>query len=304
MKDAAFKGVGYAHHRYAESLREYGEPRELPHSGGWILERPIPGTPFKDAMGCYPLFACRDWTRLSDDMKQVSSDLVSLVFVAEPFAEIPSGLKEYFDLVTPFKTHYVADLSYPLERFVSRSHRNEARNSLKIMDIEICHKPAKYLDDWVLLYDNLITRHNISGISAFSYKSFEIQMETPGMIMALGRFGGKIVGATLALVRGNVAYAHLSAYSKRGYKINASCGILWRLFTYLRQQGVRYFDNGGAAGIKDDQRSGLAHFKRGWSNDRRTVYLYGRVMNRDTYELLCRRNNIAGTDYFPAYRSR
>ncbi len=295
--------LGYAHPRYAESLQEFGEPRELPHSGGWILERPIPGTPFKDAMGCYPLFACRDWNKLCADMKQVAADLVSVVFVAEPFADTPSGMEEQFDLVKPFKTHYVADLSHSLESFVSRSHRHEARTSLKIMDVEICHKPVEYLGDWAMLYDNLIRRHNISGISAFSRRSFEIQMKTPGMIMALGRSEGKVVGATLALVRGHVAYTHLSAYSARGYKINASCGILWKLLTYLRQQGVRYFDNGGAAGLTDDHRSGLAHFKRGWSNDRRTVYLYGCVLNKKKYELLCHRNKLAGTDYFPAYRS-
>lgn len=302
MSDNLTEGMGYAHRRYAESLREFGEPRELQHSGGWILERPIPGAPFKDAMGCYPLFACRDWSKLSEDMKQVASDLVSLVFVAEPFADIPSGLEEHFDFVRPFKTHYVADLSYSLESLVNPRHRSQARKSLTIMDVEICHEPAKYLDDWVLLYDNLIRRHNISGISAFSYRSFEIQLNTPGMIMALGRCEGEIVGAMLALVRGQVAYTHLSACSKRGYKTNASCGILWKLLTCLQQQGVRYLDNGGVAGIKDDQRNGLAHFKRGWSNDRRTVYLYGRVLNREKYESLCRRNKIASTDYFPAYR--
>ena len=67
--------MGYAHPKYAFSLREFGEPRELPHCGGWILERKIPGTSYKDGMGCYPLFVCRDWTRLHEDLKEIESEI-------------------------------------------------------------------------------------------------------------------------------------------------------------------------------------------------------------------------------------
>ena len=54
---------GYMHLGYAESLVEFGTPRELPRSGGWVLERQIPGFSYRDAMGCYPLFACQDWSQ-------------------------------------------------------------------------------------------------------------------------------------------------------------------------------------------------------------------------------------------------
>ena len=50
MKDL----IGYAHPDYPLSLKESGEPYELPRCGGWILIRPIPGTIYEDAMGCYP----------------------------------------------------------------------------------------------------------------------------------------------------------------------------------------------------------------------------------------------------------
>jgi hypothetical protein len=54
--------VGYAHPAYATSLAEFGRPHELIQSSGWILERAVPGTDVRDAMGCYPIFACRDWS--------------------------------------------------------------------------------------------------------------------------------------------------------------------------------------------------------------------------------------------------
>src|SRR5438045_5100866 len=81
--------TGYAHPQYAASLGEYGAPRLLPRSRGWILERPIPGTDVRDAMGCYPLFACQDWSGLSDDLAEISRErsLVSVVLVTDPFGE-------------------------------------------------------------------------------------------------------------------------------------------------------------------------------------------------------------------------
>ena len=61
--------TGYLHPLYAASFAEFGTPSELPECGGWILERKILGFPYRDAMGCYPLLACKDWAHLSEDVK-------------------------------------------------------------------------------------------------------------------------------------------------------------------------------------------------------------------------------------------
>ena len=294
--------MGYAHYRYAESLREFGEPRELSHCGGWVLARSIPDTPYKDAMGCYPLFACRDWKKLHEDMEHFA-DLVSLTLVVDPFSGVAqSYLEQHFDLVKPFKTHYVADLSYALESFITSADRYKARKSLRIMDVEVCREPAKYLDDWMSLYSNLIMRHGIRGVRAFSRKSFELQLAAPGMVMVLGRCGEEIVGAMIILIHGQSAYSHLTAYSNKGYEMRAAYGMHWKALSFLQEQGIRYFNNGGGAGLTDDPHDGLAQFKRVWSNCRRTVYLCGRVFDREKYEALCQREQVADAGYFPAYR--
>lgn len=291
--------MGYAHPLYASSLREFGEPRELPRCGGWILVRPIPGTPYKDAMGCYPLFACRDWRKLHEDMEQIGSDLVSLALVPDPLLGVDPGyLEQHFDLVKPFKTHYMVDLSQPLEKFVGKTHRKNACKALKAMDVEICSQPIQYLDDWVRLYDNLIKKHDIKGINAFSPRCFEAQLNMPGMTAFIGRMEGEIVGATLVLRRDQVAYFHLSAYTLEGYKIRASYGTHWKALVCGYEQGIRYFNLGGIAGTKEDPKNGLAEFKRGWSNDQRIVYFCGRVFDRKKYESLCQRRY----GYFPGYR--
>lgn len=296
--------LGYAHPQYALSLREFGEPRELPRCGGWILVQQIPGTPYKDAIGCYPLFSCKDWTKLHEDLEHVGSDLVSLALVIDPFSGVgPACLEKDFDIVKPFKTHYLADLNYPLKSFVNKGHHKNARNSLKKMNVAVCSQPVQYLDEWMKLYENLISRHNINNISAFSRKYFDIQLKIPGTVMFIGKQKNNIIGASIVIIRDKVAYAHLSAYSSEGYKIRASYGIKWKCLTYLNEQNIRYLDIGGMAGTKEDPSDGLAQYKRGWSNEQRIVYLCGRVFDRKKYDYICQQYQIKNNDYFPAYRA-
>ncbi len=42
--------TGYLHPAYAHSLAEFGNPRSLPGSGGWILEGETPDAVARDAM--------------------------------------------------------------------------------------------------------------------------------------------------------------------------------------------------------------------------------------------------------------
>jgi len=296
--------LGYADKKYAYSFQEFGEPRELPRSGGWILVRPIPGTAYKDAMGCYPLFVCHDWTKLHEDLEKAGSDLVSLALVIDPFAAVDLGyLNQKFDTVKPFKTHYIADLNQPLETFIDREVQRRARQSLTKMDVELCFEPKRYLEDWIRLYDYLIRRHHIKGINAFSPQSFEMQLNTPGMVMFLGKRGREILGASLVLKHDPVVYGHLSAYSHEGYQERASYAIKWKALIYAREEGFRYFHLGGGSGIKEDPSDGLASFKRKWSNERGLAYFCGRVFDRGKYESLSRHSGMENIEYFPAYRS-
>jgi hypothetical protein len=61
--------TGYSHPLYAASLEEFGIPRYLTGCQGWILERQIPDTLYRDAIGPYPLFFCEDWGNLIGDFE-------------------------------------------------------------------------------------------------------------------------------------------------------------------------------------------------------------------------------------------
>lgn len=296
--------MGYAHPLYAQSLEEFGEPRELPLSGGWILVRPIPDTPFHDAMGCYPLFVCQDWKRLQEDLENVGSDLVSLTLVIDPFSEVSiAELKACFNFVNVFKTHYIVNFSDSLGTYISKKYRYYARRALRVMDVEVCDHPSHYLDDWIRLYDNLILKHGITGINAFSRRSFEIQLRMPGILMLVGKIKGQVVGANLLLVQGKNAYSHLAAYNSDGYRIAASYGIYWTMLTHLIRSGFKYLNLGAGAGLVENPRNGLAKFKKGWSNEKRPVILCGLIIDHQKYEGICKLKRVPAATFFPAYRA-
>ena len=296
---------GYSHPDYAASLAEFGHPRALPWSGGWLLERSITDTPYHDAMGCYPLFACRDWSKLNLDFEELTNELVSVSLVADPFGDHGSALlrKCFPTLVTPFKEHLVTDLSRSPESFVATPHRRKARKALERLEVQRCEDATLLLNDWIELYANLIKRHGIRGLTAFSADSFKSQLAVPGISVFRAIGCNETVGMTLWYIDGEVAYYHLGAYSELGYKSDASFALFWRALEWFSSQRLKWLDLGAGAGLSAANRSdGLTRFKRGWATGTRTAYLCGRIFDQSKYDEAMRARNITATDYFPAYR--
>jgi len=175
--------TGYLHPACAESMAEFGTPRELPQCGGNILERNIAGFTHRDAMGIYPLFACRDWSRLSSDLNTIGNDLVSLTLVSDPFGNYnTSCLQNCFNVVIPFKEHFVTDLIRPIGDVVSKDHQESANlASKKGVVVKICPDPLAFVDDWMDLFSVLTEKHSIKGLKAFSKTTFIKQFTYPGI---------------------------------------------------------------------------------------------------------------------------
>lgn len=300
--------TGYSHTDYAASLGEFGTPILLPHSRGWLLERPIAQTNYHDAMGCYPLFACEDWSQLQVDLESLQRPLVSIAIVADPFGQHdPDYLRKCFsDVVVPFKQHLVIDLSRApeLESFMDPHHRRNARQALARIDIEQCAAPTLLVDEWNSLYANLVKRHGISGLTAFSLESFRKQMAVPGIVAFRATANGEIVGMTLWYTDRGIAYYHLGAYSDAGYQLRASFAMFWKVIEYFAAQGLQWINLGAGAGTANtNKEDGLSRFKRGWSTGTRTAYFCGRVLDHQTYAEIMRASGaVNGTGYFPAYR--
>jgi len=296
--------TGYMHPEYAESLMEFGTPRELPKCEGWILERQIPGFPYRDAMGCYPLFACRDGSQLHVDLEDIGNELVSLSLVTDPFGEYDAAYLHrcFKDLVIPFKEHFIIDLCRSIDTFVSSHHRRYARKALKDVYVERCQDPSQFLNEWVNLYANLIETHNIKGILAFSHSAFAKQLSVPGIVVFRAVYEETTVGMLLWYVQGEVGYYHLGASSDHGYELRASFALFWSAIEYFAANGLRWLNLGAGAGVESSGADGLSRFKRGWSTGTRTAYFCGRIFDHARYSEIVKAKGIPATDYFPAYR--
>jgi len=295
--------TGYQHAGYAESLNEFGRPKELSRCGGWILERQIPAVSYWDAMGCYPLFSCQDWSQLHTDLEEIGNELVSLALVTDPFGEYdPSYLRRSFkDVMIPFKEHFIADLRHPVDKIVGRRHPKNARRALRKVQVDACEEPKQFLEEWIALYRSLIERHHISGIPAFSRTAFAKQLSIPGTVVLRAAYQGATVGAQIYFVQGEVVHCHLGAASQRGYDLGALYALDFYAIEYFSDK-VRWLNLGGSSGLKGNCADGLSLYKRAWSTQTRTTYFCGRIFNRERYAEIMKGRANAGTDYFPAYR--
>ena len=296
---------GYGNPAYAESLAEFGKPRHLPRSGGWLLERPVAGFNVSDAMGCYPLFVCSDWSQLVVDLANIGGDLISLSLVTDPFGQYDVAyLGECFpEVAIPFKEHFIVDLSQPLDTLVHSHHRRNARRALSRVRVEKCADPLSFLNDWITLYGNLIERHSITGLAAFSPAAFAKQLAVPGIIAFRAVHNEETVGMVLWYEQENRAYYHLAAYSPTGYELRASFALFDYSLRYFAARQCEWLSLGAGAGVDASDRSGLNRFKQGWSTGTRTAYFCGRIFDAKKYEAIVSARGPSTKRYFPAYRA-
>jgi hypothetical protein len=292
--------TGYAHPSYAPALAEFGRPVLLESSGGWLLERPIPDSEALDAMGCYPLFCCPDWSGLAGDLDGLSERLVSVSLVADPLGpQSQVELEGVFDVVRPMKEHYIVDLARPIDSIASKHHRYSAQHARDSVSVSFCDDLSGQIEEWLRLYAVLGRRKRLQGIHTFSPESFRQQLAVPGATLFIADVDGRTVGAHWFFVDGEVAYFHLAAYDDEGYRVGASYALQWAAIEHL-QDVVAWLDLGGAPGTSERQEDGLAQFKRGWATHTAQAHLCGRILDQERYEALSRGRET--DDYFPAYR--
>lgn len=294
---------GYRHPLYANSLSAFGRPRHLPACDGWILERPIAGSDHQDAMGCYPLFACKNWSQLPADMAALAGDLVSLAVVTDPFGDYSADdLRRCFNaVVIPFKQHLVLDLRQPMEATTSKRHRKKARSALKSVQVDIIENAPSFVDEWTALYDHLIKRYQISGIRAFSRDSFAQQLAVPGAVAVRVRYQNQTVAAQIILFQEDVAQCHLAAFTPEGYELNAGYALDYCSIQYCASK-ARWYNLGGGVGLEKTEQDGLTQYKSGWSSETRTTFFCGHIFDQAAYDAIVASKGIQPTTYFPAYR--
>jgi hypothetical protein len=295
---------GYLSPLYAESLAEFGTPLHLPRCDGWLLVRPIPHTEDHDAIGCYPLFNCRDWSAFGGDLDELAAQAVAVSLVVDPFSGTDATqLGAWFpDVCRPFKEHAVVDFGRDWRQAISPHHRRNVRAAARRVEVERCSDPSAWLETWIELYEHLIRRHDLCGIARFSRASFSRQLRVPGIVAFRAFVGTQTVGMLLWYIRDTVASYHLGAFSPLGYASRAAFALFDASLGDLASRGVRWAGLGAGAGWQGATDDGLSRFKNGWANDRRTAWFCGRILARGKYARLIASRKVTVPDYFPNYR--
>jgi len=255
-------------------------------------------------MACYPLFACKHWECLAEDLNDLGDTLVSFSCVPDPLGNHNVELlQECFpDVCASFKTHFAIDLSKPLESYVSQHHQRNIKSAHSKLRIEFVETSETVLKEWVALYDVLIDRHSITGIARFSEMSFEKLFDLKDLKIVHAISDGETVGILLWITQDSNAYYHLGAYSAKGYALNASFALFDFSIRLFQDNGLLFLNLGGGAGAGTVEDDGLARFKRGWSSETRTASFCGRILNPVRYAELSAHLGPSATRYFPAYR--
>lgn len=295
--------TGYKHPNYALSLSEFGEPISLPKCGGYLLKRVIPNSQAYDAMGCYPLFACSDWSMLGEDLNLLDDQLVSLAVVTDPFGQYDVKMLQgiFRDRVFAFKTHFVTDLTRPNTDFISGHRRRMALRALRKMEVEIISEPVQYVDEWTRLYSHLIDHHHVQGIRAYSHAAFTIQFGLPNTYYVRAIINNQPIGAQVCFLQDNVVHCHLAAFTEAGYDFGASYALDWASIDYFTGK-AHWYNMGGGVGVNAESNDGLSLYKRGWASDTRTAYFCGRIINQKLYESIALQFPKTNSSYFPVYR--
>jgi hypothetical protein len=296
---ASGSGHPYSAAAYGACFAEHGrplfhEPWQVP-----LLLRPIAGTQWHDAAGCYPLTLLDDVRVLAPGLDALRHQgAVSLVTVCDPLVMPPvADMAAAFDICRPFKTHYVVDFSRPfgINRPAQRRHY---RIATAAVSVELCDFAAHF-DLWCSLYAELVVERQITGVAAFGAEHFSGYRHLAGLDCFRAVAGDEVVALALFARSGSVVHYHLVAAGKRARATRALYAVFPAVLKHY--SGYKALNLGGAPGNSDDPRHGLAYFKSGFANTTAESYICGAVLDPERY------GQLAGADadsagFFPAYR--
>ncbi len=332
----------YATLSYAASLPHSGEAIFVPEWEMAVLARPIAGD-LRDAISPYPLGVLAADADLAGGLDRLRrAGLVSVTLVLADHQRPPlEALAAAFDVVRPFKSHFIADCRIgPLR--LGRNHGYKLRRALRKVSVAAVdlgdrlddwialyldhhrHKtrlalaavngpelPAVAgLDAWIECYADLVRTHALPPVYLLPRAHHEALATMPGILATGGFIDGSLVSCHLWATDGAVAHSHLVAADAEGLATGATYAVN---YVAIREQlSCPVVNLGGIAGTGDRRgeavKDGLAQFKRGFSNATATACIAGAVLDPERYDCLTAAVTRAGGrhpegGFFPAYRT-
>ncbi|WP_270939019.1 GNAT family N-acetyltransferase [Falsiroseomonas oryzae] len=285
----------YADPRYAAALAAGGGLQPVliaAWHGAAVLRRPVPGADAQDIAGPYPLMPFAPGWDIAAGLEEMRRDgAVSAVFVSDPVLACADPAR--FDHARPFKRHHIVRDGYA----PGTHHRAELRRAARRCDVaEIPFADA--LADWVRLYGGLVAAKNLAG----GPQDFGACYARALLPLAPRAFAARtvqgVVGMSLWLRHGALAWYHLAATDAAGRAAGAGYPLVDVAVRTLLAEGVSCVVLGGGLADARTPACGLERFKAGFANDVRTNLLLGAVLDPARYAA------FGGAEgWFPAYRA-
>ena len=271
---------------------------DLPEWQTALLKRSIPGTEWFDALSCYPLTLFGQGADLAGGLERLrESGLVSVALVPDPLTSPPTeSLSAAFEICRPFKTHYLIDRDAGPVHF-AKNHRWSVRQAQKRCSFEQIDL-AEYFEVWLELRRHTVARHQATGMHDFAAAYFRALAQMAAVTALAARHEGEIVAIILWVRNRDTVYAHLEGGSPAAYRTYATYGLIAAANEHFAD--CRVIHLGGAAGVEEEEKSGLAHFKRGFANREVTAYFCGSSLDAARYATLI--GEQPHPTFFPAYR--
>lgn len=282
---------------YVHSLSHLGTPLVLPELPCGFVERPIPGSARRDAIGPWPYVT--PWTRdeaalVVDRLRRRGNVTLSAVF--RPDAPVDSdGLARVGIACRPLKPHYVREPggrppppSRRTRRNLSRSRRHWAVGPV---DLETA---------WAEVAEvHAAVSRRRPGMSTFTdppADHFRVLASLAGM-RALGAYDADGLGAALLYAESDSEiHCHLLGGGARSLRFGAAYTLFEHLESAAGAARTIYF-GGAPAGPAGE---GIARFKRRFATAERPVILATVILDEVACGALAKGRDAGG--YFPPYR--
>jgi hypothetical protein len=191
-----------------------------------------------------------------------------------------------------------------------KSGVNKARRSgVTIRQVE---PDAANLKCFSSLYRATMARHNAAPKWHFEPPHFAACVSELGetrTALFFAETGGDVAAAALVLLGETVAYYHYAGSDSRYSALRPANLLVYETALWAKRLGRLCYHLGG--GLSANTEDTLARFKSGFSPEARPLYVYGRIHDETTYNVLCElkrehEKKTAATviepNYFPFYR--
>jgi len=210
----------------------------------------------------------------------------------------------------------VIDLAVSSEELwkgLNRGHRsgvNKAlRSGVRVARIE---PDDAWLAEFNRLYYHTMRRNEASERWFFPEDYFRNCRDCLGrdrISLFVAKVAEEVAGMYLVMHDFSTIYYHFGASDERFFDLRPNNLLMYEVARWGQEKGFRWYHLGG--GVSSAENDPLFRYKAGFSPKRATLYTYGRVHHRTTYDRLCllkrlHERTTSGaemeSDYFPLYR--